>query len=229
MFSPILSHPEKERTSTSTWASAYTVLGNPPSPELLPYQRNSPPSYTKLGPRLWGRGSGLFLLGPAFPKGEIIGLSIEHQIQIMLRNAHSPANSINVELQMMARHHSHTSAHTALRAASASLIVFQIHLTQISPLAFELEAIRVENTPFHWCKSKLSPFGILTHRCPHQLFSVSQRGPPPANKSGISLTSKACGKDEQPHVGLPHPISLTSPLPSATQTGLQRLDWIQIL
>lgn len=94
-----------------------------------------------------------------------------------------------------------------------SPIVARVHLIQISPLSFELEAIRVENTPFHWCRSKLSPFGILTRRCPHQLFNVSQRGPPPANKSEISLTSKTSRKDERPHVGHPHPIPPPSPPP----------------
>lgn len=60
----------------------------------------------------------------------------------------------------MAHHHVHTRACTALKAASAS--VSQIRLIQINPLLFELESIMVENTLFCWCKSKLSPFGILT-------------------------------------------------------------------
>lgn len=108
---------------------------------------------------------------------------------------------------MMASHHIHTCAHSAEACLCFfSLIVSQIYLIQISPLSFELEAIRVENTLFCWCRSKLSPFGILTRRCPHQLFNVSQRGPPLANKSEISLTSKASRKDGRPHVGLPHPI-----------------------
>lgn len=60
----------------------------------------------------------------------------------------------------MAYHHVHTRACIALKTTSAS--VSQICLIQINPLLFELESIRVENTLFHWCKSKLSPFGILT-------------------------------------------------------------------
>lgn len=128
----------------------------------------------------------------------------------------------------MARHHIPRRAHTALKAASAFSDCFPDPPDSNKPTL--ILTIRVENALLRWYRSKLSPFGILTQRqCPHQLFHVSQRRPPPANKSEISLTSKTSRKDERPHVGLPHPIPLKPPLPSATQTGSQQLDWIQIL
>jgi hypothetical protein len=126
MPSPLVSHPENKRSIQSypgfSMHRIRETRPHPPNGRCAPSGRNILSSRTRLcsSPR-GGGGAGAPCSGPAFPRGGIIALSIEHQDSNIAskRTQLCKFYKCGITNDSPTPHTQH--AHTALKAASASL------------------------------------------------------------------------------------------------------------